>query len=316
MQVSGPDNQPRYRILSVLGSSSSVLGVKNLSSSGRLAGDMSRAYSRTFTLTYVCGNAVGIGAYLVRLGQRSIQNSNHPLLLTGYKALNSLLNPRIYTSNLQLGGPNIMYSNGVSHLTVDNDLDGVSSILKWLAFVPEIRGAPLPILPPVVGDSLERPIGITVTTTDNYDVRALIAGAPFDALEHSDVASVTSDMTLPSTSEVNFCGLLDFGSFVECMGGWAQTVVTGRGRIGGVPVGIICVSAIPNLKKSPADPADPTSKEVRSFENSIFDIEQKPLMCETSAVFLCVCLRSCDRWKRSSQRSFGILTALSRLQQQ
>jgi hypothetical protein len=34
---------------------------------------------------------VGIGAYLVRLGQRTIQMVNGPLILTGYSALNKLL---------------------------------------------------------------------------------------------------------------------------------------------------------------------------------------------------------------------------------
>ena len=39
----------------------------------------------------------------------------HPLelLLTGYKALNKLLGQKLYTSNLQLGGPGVMYTNGV-----------------------------------------------------------------------------------------------------------------------------------------------------------------------------------------------------------
>jgi len=35
------------------------------------------AYRETFTLTIVTGRSVGIGAYLVRLGQRTIQNVGH-----------------------------------------------------------------------------------------------------------------------------------------------------------------------------------------------------------------------------------------------
>ena len=31
-----------------------------------------------------------------------------------------------------------MYPNGVSHLTVDNDKEGVSAILDWLSFVPKV----------------------------------------------------------------------------------------------------------------------------------------------------------------------------------
>ena len=68
-----------------------------------------RANTSSFTLTYVTGRSVGIGAYLVRLGQRTIQKiSSAPILLTGFKALNKLIGTDVYTSNLQLGGPNIM----------------------------------------------------------------------------------------------------------------------------------------------------------------------------------------------------------------
>ncbi|KAH8045219.1 acetyl-CoA carboxylase [Aureococcus anophagefferens] len=41
--------------------------------SGTIAGETSRAYQDGFTLSYVTGRSVGIGAYLVRLGQRTIQ---------------------------------------------------------------------------------------------------------------------------------------------------------------------------------------------------------------------------------------------------
>ena len=44
-----------------------------------------------FTLSYVTGRSVGIGAYLNRLGQRVIQSVDGPLVLTGYGALNKLL---------------------------------------------------------------------------------------------------------------------------------------------------------------------------------------------------------------------------------
>jgi acetyl-CoA carboxylase/biotin carboxylase 1 len=89
-----------------------------------------RANDSTFTLTYVTGRSVGIGAYLVRLGQRTIQKaSNAPILLTGFKALNKLIGKDVYSSNLQLGGINIMHSNGVTHSVVSNDLEGASTRL-------------------------------------------------------------------------------------------------------------------------------------------------------------------------------------------
>ncbi len=62
------------------------LGVENLMGSGLIAGETSRAYDEIFTLTLVVARTVGIGAYLVRLGQRTIQKTrNCPIILTGYQ---------------------------------------------------------------------------------------------------------------------------------------------------------------------------------------------------------------------------------------
>ncbi|MCE3050605.1 Acetyl-CoA Carboxylase [Datura stramonium] len=58
------------------------LGVENLSGSGAIASAYSRAYHETFTLTYVTGRTVGIGAYLARLGMRCIQRLDQPIILT------------------------------------------------------------------------------------------------------------------------------------------------------------------------------------------------------------------------------------------
>jgi acetyl-CoA carboxylase/biotin carboxylase 1 len=99
------------------------IGVENLRGSGLIAGETSRAYMETFTLSYVTGRSVGIGAYLCRLGQRTIQMKNGPLILTGYSALNKLLGKNVYTSQDQLGGPQIMIPNGVSHMQVSFEVD-------------------------------------------------------------------------------------------------------------------------------------------------------------------------------------------------
>ena len=78
--------------------------------------------------------SVGIGAYLVRLGQRAIQIEGQPIILTGAPAINKLLGSEVYSSNLQLGGTQIMYNNGVSHLTAQDDLAGVEKIMEWLSY--------------------------------------------------------------------------------------------------------------------------------------------------------------------------------------
>jgi len=83
----------------------------------------------------------------VRLGQRAIQIEGQPIILTGAQAINKLLGREVYTSNLQLGGTQIMYRNGVSHMTADDDFQGVSKIVQWLSYVPDKKGSPIPISP-------------------------------------------------------------------------------------------------------------------------------------------------------------------------
>ncbi len=51
-------------------------------------------------------------------------------------------------------------------------------------------------------------------------------------------------------------GFFDKGSWQEIMEPWAQTVVCGRARLGGVPVGIISVESRTVEATIPADPAN------------------------------------------------------------
>ena len=44
------------------------------------------------------------------------------------------------------------------------------------------------------------------------------------------------------------------------MQSWAQTVVVGRARLGGIPVGVIAVETRTVEVKLPADPANPDSE--------------------------------------------------------
>lgn len=99
------DGSTHHVITDIIGLSQNGLGVECLSGSGLIAGETSRARNEIFTATIVTGRSVGIGAYLARLGDRVIQVAGSPLILTGYQALNKLLGREVYTSNLQLGGP-------------------------------------------------------------------------------------------------------------------------------------------------------------------------------------------------------------------
>ncbi|KAI4337725.1 hypothetical protein L6164_016106 [Bauhinia variegata] len=214
------------------------LGVENLSGSGAIASAYSRAYQETFTLTYVTGRTVGIGAYLARLGMRCIQKLDQPIILTGFSALNKLLGREVYSSHMQLGGPKIMATNGVVHLTVSDDLEGVAAILKWLSYVPSHVGGPLPILRPL--DPPERPV--EYFPENSCDPRAAICGAV-------------------NGSGRWLGGIFDKDSFVETLDGWARTVVTGRAKLGGIPVGVVAVETQTVMQIIPADPGQLDSHE-------------------------------------------------------
>ena len=231
-----------YRLQAIIGAAGD-LGVENLSGSGLIAGETRRAYKEIFTLTVVTGRSVGIGAYLVRLGQRTIQKAQRaPIILTGYEALNQLMGRPVYASNDQLGGPAIMGPNGVTHLCVQNDREAVEAALRWLAYVPRTNRdlpAPQPLAPAI--DSVDRPVAFQ-PSPEAYDVRSLLAGC-----EDADGAWKG--------------GLFDRDSFMEVLGEWAKTVVVGRARLGGIPVGVVATENRTVEATAPADPAMPQSEE-------------------------------------------------------
>ncbi|KIW73811.1 hypothetical protein PV04_01901 [Phialophora macrospora] len=231
------DGEERHKITTIVGAKDG-LGVECLRGSGLIAGATSKAYEDIFTLTLVTCRSVGIGAYLVRLGQRAIQIEGQPIILTGAPALNKVLGKEVYTSNLQLGGTQIMYKNGVSHMVASDDFQGVEKIVDWLSFVPDKKGQPVPVSPP--SDTWDREISF-YPPKGPYDVRHLIGGR--------------------EDEEGFLSGLFDKDSFQESLGGWARTVVVGRARLGGIPMGVIAVETRTVENVSPADPANADSME-------------------------------------------------------
>lgn len=79
------------------------IGVENLQHSGMIAGETSQAYREIVTFSMVTCRAIGIGAYLVRLGQRVVQVESSHIILTGFSALNKV-------STVYLGDRSFLYS--------------------------------------------------------------------------------------------------------------------------------------------------------------------------------------------------------------
>ena len=237
--VRAPDGTTHHVLTDIIGAADAGLGVESLSGSGRAAGEMSRAREAIFTATIVTGRSVGIGAYLARLSGRVIQVESAPMVLTGFQALNQLLGRQVYVSNMQLGGPQVMAHNGVSHLVARSDLDAMHAYVRWLSYVPAHAGAPLPRSPSL--DPVERTVAY-VPPAAAYDPRLLIVG----------------DAHAP--------GLFDRGSFQETLPEWATSVVVGRARLGGIPFGVIAAETRTLERVVPADPANPHSTEQRVLE--------------------------------------------------
>ncbi|KAM7391893.1 hypothetical protein PAMP_022541 [Pampus punctatissimus] len=227
--------ESRYIITDIIGNDDG-LGVENLRGSGTIAGESSQAYEEIITISMVTCRAIGIGAYLVRLGQRVIQVENSHIILTGASALNKVLGREVYTSNNQLGGVQVMHNNGVTHTTVPDDFEGVFTILQWLSYMPKNKHSPVPVI--ATTDPVDREIEFTPTKAP-YDPRWMLAGRP-----HPTVRGTWQS------------GFFDHGSFMEIMESWAQTVVVGRARLGGIPLGVIAVETRTVEFTVPADPAN------------------------------------------------------------
>lgn len=93
-------------------------------------------------------------------------------------------------------------------------------------------------------DALPRPVTFETSGNQSYDVRLLI-----DSKDSED-----------------FKGICDCNSFDEIMSEWAKTIVAGRARLGGVPIGVVS-SELRNVKTTiPADPACADSKTIDIYQ--------------------------------------------------
>jgi len=132
-----------------------------------------------------------------------------------------------------------MCNNGVTHLSATDDMSGIRAVVHWLRYVPISRGAPLPLLPTT--DPVDRDIDY-VPTRQPYDPTFLVNGC-----QGPDGSWQT--------------GFFDTGSFTETLSSWARTVGTGRGTLGGIPMGVVLVDTRTEDKVIPADPALPDTQE-------------------------------------------------------
>uniref|UniRef100_A0A8B9SCJ5 acetyl-CoA carboxylase n=1 Tax=Apteryx owenii TaxID=8824 RepID=A0A8B9SCJ5_APTOW len=226
------NGESRYKITDIIGKEDG-LGIENLRGSGMIAGESSLAYESIITIN-LC-SLLPQGWTCTYLLSQHLLATSHPLTVFLF-FFQKVLGREVYTSNNQLGGIQIMHNNGVTHGTVCDDFEGVYTILQWLSYMPKSVYSPVPILK--VKDPIDRTIEFVPTKTP-YDPRWMLAGRPN-----------------PSQKGQWLSGFFDNGSFLEIMQPWAQTVVVGRARLGGIPVGVVAVETRTVELTIPADPAN------------------------------------------------------------
>lgn len=215
-----------------------LINFENLSGSAMMARACSLTYHSVPTMAVVTDTCTGIIAYNVRLLKRIVQTRNSEIILTGYRALNSLYGgDDVYSSNRELGGPHIMGPNGVSHHIVENESQACRSVLSWLSGVPVKKGDPSPLLDS--SDPIDRDI-----STDLLGTGGLIESPRPEA-----------ERPVPYDTMELVRTVFDKGSTEEAMEEWGGTVHVGRATIGGHPVGFITVDTRTVEKVIPADPS-------------------------------------------------------------
>lgn len=240
-------------IISICGNKDS--GPENLSFSGLIASETAEAYEKILTLSYVTGRSVGIGAYLNKLGERIIQKRDASILLTGFQALNKLLQSNVYKSNIEIGGTGVMDINGNNHLTVDNDFSGAKEILRWLDYY-------------FTSSKFSKGISKKSTVDANKD-RVDIYLTKYDSNEYNE--------TFNEREILEF--ILDRDSLQEYKIFYGANVIIGRGRIHGTSLGIISTESdsIKNgiyITKNVLFPAssDKIAQAIKDFSNESLDI--------------------------------------------
>ncbi|VDO07351.1 unnamed protein product [Rodentolepis nana] len=250
------NGEERYKLVDIIGKDFDI-SAENLRGSALIAGETAQAYEECFTLSVVTSRTIGIGAYLVRLGQRVIQVENSHIILTGAMALNKLLGRQVYAGNGQLGGVQVMANNGVCHIVVPDEYNALKQVVNWLSFVPISRGARLPLLRLPHPDHIDRIVEYTPSRErTNDDPRWMFTGVMSGQLQTTSKTAPTE----PRTDQTFLSGFFDRGTWQEALGAWAAGVIVGRARLGGIPCGVITPETRVSVCRVPADPANPASE--------------------------------------------------------
>merc|ERR1719324_1795214 len=124
--------------------------------------------------------------------------------------------------------------------TSQDHQEGVNAILDWVSFVPKTAKS-YPVALKSAADPIDRPVDFMPTKAP-YDPRHMLAGT-----------------RAPDGTWIS--GFFDRNTFKEYLAGWGKSVVVGRARLGGIPMGVIAVETRLVEQRIPADPGNEASRE-------------------------------------------------------
>jgi biotin carboxylase/acetyl-CoA carboxylase carboxyltransferase component len=213
------EKNEHYEITSILNKS-----LINLDASALIAREMSLARHEIPTFAIVNEKSCGIGAYLNALSSRIIQVNNSSIILTGFNALNKILQSDVYNSNTQIGGVDIMSNNSITHKTADTLEDGFYKLSLWLDY----------IINPIRKNDMK-----IMKRIDSF----------------KDIDEIVKSNGIIDS-------IIDNNSFFETMPSFNSTIKTGRVRIRGKSYSVIFTDNNIGKKIIPIDNADVNSKSI------------------------------------------------------
>lgn len=130
----------------------------------------------------------------------------------------------------------------------------MQAVVDWLSFVPKTF-SDITTPPIKSSDSITRDIDFIPSKTP-YDPRHMLGWYIYmkSISVHFAYVSTYLGGTISSLDGSYISGFLDKNSFKEYLGGWGKSVVVGRGRLGGINVGVIAVETRTVEQRIPADP--------------------------------------------------------------
>lgn len=140
-----------------------------------------------------------------------MSNQTSNMFVTGPRVTKAVTGEEISTEDL--GGANVHSSkSGVSHFRADDEEEGIMIIRKMIEYLPQ--------------NNLEDPIQ---TVCDD----------PIDRIENSLNEIIPENPNQPYDMKEVIYTLVDNQEFLESQRRWAKNIITGFGKLDGMPVGIV-----------------------------------------------------------------------------